>query len=549
VRADRGHSLDFIEAAKRDAARSREILATVLADLNEHNRWFDNYLAEETKKRERHARMLRRNRVTLQRQERHEQRLEAMKGGSLRAAAQTRASVQSFWGGLLAEVTAIKDAAAAGGAWTIGALNEIDDKAFRFVAGGLSWTGTRGSSLAKSGMAAAAVAGAGIARASRSVSGVTARAASAGAAWTSLKGHALAKTSASALSAASARIAEGTHVVADATTRAASTGLAWSESKGGTVAYAGASKLSAIASGVVQKSRTIGIATAHLAATGLARSGAAAQSLAKAGAESFSSGSTWSANAARNATHGIGAGSVTALGWMREKVQVAGTGISGASAIARDRAGALSKSLGPSFAGARDRAGALSKSLGPNFARAREAVSGATKASVVKAREGIVAASGRMSDVAAGSLAKLKNAAPEVHAVVNEAVRGVRDVAQISKARALIEASRQRAVNLASPEQIAATLEVVRRRGESGAETIARWTAGTKAERLGAALLEQVKRMRVEPSPAIEADRKEAGAEAPVEAEKPASRSTALVVYQPELANFPPMPKRTAGRR
>ncbi len=552
MRADRGHSLDFIESAKRDAARSREILATVIADLNEHNRWFDGYLAEEKKKREQHARMLRRNRVTLLRQERHEQRLEAMKGSSLKAAAQTKATVNSFWGGVVSEVAAIKDGVVAGGAWTYNALNQVDSKTFQLAASGLSWTGARGGSLAKAGALAASAVTAGLAAASRSVAGATARAASAGAAWTNVKGRALAQTSASALSVAGARIAKGTHVVTDATTRAASTGLAWTESKGGDVAHSGATKLSVIGSGIAQKSRALGAATAHLTAAGLARSGAAARALgaatahltaaglaqsgaaartiAKVGSESLSGGSGWSARAARNVGTAIAAGSATGLAWMREKGQVAGTGLGATSSVARERARALSESFGPRLAGARD------------------TLAAATKASASKTREGITVVSSKVGEVLGGSLAKLKSAAPEVHAVINETVQGVRNAAQISNAKTLIEEWRQKALRLADPEQIAAALEEVRRRGESGAETVARWTAGTKAERLGTLLVDRLKEMCAEQGQATDADLQQSGGEPAVEAEVITSRSTALVVYQPDLVNFPPLPRRPGNR-
>jgi hypothetical protein len=499
VRTDRGHSLDFIESAKRDAARSKEILATVLADLNEHNRWFEAYSSEEKKKRERHARLLRRHHVTLVRQERHELRVEAVKGSSRQAAARTRASIMSHWDGLVGEVVALKDAFWTSADWTRRGLTDLGSGAHRLSSTALSGIGAKSGSFGK--VTAAAVSAA---------SERVARTASASAAWTATKGRAVAGASASALSAASSRLAEGRQAMSAAAGRAVSR----PSEDGEGVSLPAAAGSSALSAGLA-RTRQVLASAAEKAAASLARSGAAARSLASTGTKSLS-GSTkrGGETAQRRLGAAISTGSAGSLAFLRERGKAAGSGLAAATS------------------GVRSKAKELSGSVAPRLAAAKAAASAAAQTSAKKASEGLAGASSRIGKATEGARAKLKTTAPALHKKYDDAVQGVRSAVatQWTAAKPMVDKWRHRASDLVSPEQ----LEKLR---AAAAETIARRTAGTKAEAIGAKLLDQLKPAGAALAAAGGTAQK-ALLKEPIGAAGPSGRNTALVVYRPEIAKL-----------
>jgi len=470
VRTDRGHSLDFIESAKRDAARSKEILATVLADLNEHNRWFEAYRSDEKKKRERHARLLRRHHVTLVRQERHELRVEAVKGSSRHAAARTRASIMSQWDGLVGEVVAIKDAFWTSADWTRRSLTALGSNAHRLSSTALSGIGDKSGSFGK--VTAAAVSAA---------SERVAKTASAGAAWTATKSKAVAGAGASALSAASSRLAEGKQAMSSAAGRA----VARQGGEGEGASLPAAAGSSALSAGLARTRQALASAS-EKAASGLARSGAA-----------------------------ISTGSAGSLAFLREGGKAAGSGLAAATS------------------GVRSKAKELSGSVAPRLAAAKAAASAAAQTSAKKASEGLAGASSRIGKATEGARAKLKTTAPALHKKYDDAVQGVRGAVatQWTAAKPLVDEWRHKASDLVSPEQ----LEKLR---AAAAETIARRTAGTKAEAIGAKLLDQLKPAGAALAAAGGTVQKALPKEPISGAATPSGPNTALVIYQPEIAKL-----------
>ena len=499
MRTDRGHSLDFVESAKRDAARSKEILATVLADLNEHNRWFEAYRSEEKKKRERHARLLRRHHVTLVRQERHELRVEAVKGSSRKVAARTRASIMSQWDGLVGEAVAIKDAFWSSADWTRRSLTHLGSGAQRLSSTALSGIGDKSGSFGK--VTAAAVSAA---------SERFAKAASAGAAWTATRGRAVAGASASALSAASSRLSERKQAMSSAAGRV----MPRPSEDGESVSLPAAAGSSALSLGLARTRQALASAS-EKAAAGLARSGAAARSLASAGTKSLSGSTKWGGETAKRLGAAISTGSAGSLAFLRERGKAAGSGLATATS------------------GVRSKARELSGSVAPRLAAAKAAASAAAQTSAKKASEGLAGASSRIGKATEGARAKLKTTAPALHKKYDDAMQGVRSAVatQWTAAKPMVEEWRHKASDLVGPEQ----REKLR---AAAAETIARRTAGTKAEAIGAKLLDQLKRVGAAPAGASETAPNALHKEPIGAAAGPAGRNTAIVVYQPDIAKL-----------
>jgi hypothetical protein len=240
--------LDLVEAARQDIARSKEIAASVAGDLHDYNRWFKNYLLEEQRKREKHARWVKHQQAVLRRREWRHRTARSARRALVVSAFGVRSAVLFVLNAVHSALTLLRDLVVGGALWTARTAQAVALTAYRLIAAGLAWCASKALALGL-GLAAAVSAGAAsAARAARAVWSTTHDLMASALRSTHATVRTLATACGKAMSAGASRTAGRARALASAASERIATGLAWSGAKARSLAVAGAAAVSTAAS-------------------------------------------------------------------------------------------------------------------------------------------------------------------------------------------------------------------------------------------------------------------------------------------------------------
>ncbi len=239
--------LDLVEAARQDIARSREIAASVAGDLHDYNRWFKNYLLEEQRKREKHARWVKHQQAVLRRREWRHRTARSARRALVVSAFGVRSAVLFILNAVRSALTFVRDLVVGGALWTARTAQAVAFTTYRLIAGGLAWCASKALALGLVLAAAVSAWAASAARAARAVWSTTHDLAASGLRSTHATARALVTACGEAMSAVASRTAGRARVLASATSQRIAAGLAWSGAKARSLGVAGATAVSTAA--------------------------------------------------------------------------------------------------------------------------------------------------------------------------------------------------------------------------------------------------------------------------------------------------------------
>jgi hypothetical protein len=278
------------ELALGTVSRSNEAIAAATKDLNDHNRWFKDYLAAEKRSRKRHARWVRRQEA---RQRRRINRQRMARFGS-RAALGLAISVRSISRSLLKGATCrlaqLRDLTLISASWVASTAHALSSWLLGLLSISLSWISAKGRALALTLLKAASISLSWIAvkarvlalaslratsigfswivATARALTNVSFRAASAGFTWTRARSRDLACASLNAAAIGGSWLAARTSVLAIASGKATSSGVAWTWAKGHAFALATLDAAWICSAWTAAKTGTVAQASLSAASTG-----------------------------------------------------------------------------------------------------------------------------------------------------------------------------------------------------------------------------------------------------------------------------------------
>ena len=329
------------ELARESVSRSKEAIAAATKDLNDHNRWFKDYLASEKRSRTRHTRWVRRQEP----RERLRINRQRMARFGSRAALGLAISVRSFSRSLLKGVTyrlaQLRDLTLIGAAWGASTAYALSSWLFGLLSISFSWISAKGCALALTSLKAAsirlswiAVEARGLALASlratsigscwivaraRALTNVSFRAASAGFTWTRAKSRDLACASLNAAAIGGSWLAARTSVLAIVSGRATSSGLSWTMAKGHAFALASREVASIGYAWTAARTRTLARASSEASSSSLSWTRAKGHAFALASLDAVSICSAWTAAKTGTLAQASLSAVATGISWMRAK--------------------------------------------------------------------------------------------------------------------------------------------------------------------------------------------------------------------------------------
>jgi hypothetical protein len=276
--------LDLVEAARQDIARSKEIAASVAGDLHDYNRWFKNYLLEEQRKREKHARWVKHQQAVLRRREWRHRTARSARRGLVVAAFGVRSAVLFVLNAVRSALTWLRDLVVAGVLWTDRTAQAVAFTTYRLIAGGLAWCASMALALGLSLAAAVSAGAASAARTARAVWSTTHDLMASALRSTYATAHALAIGCGGAMSAGASRTAGTARALASAASEQIATGLAWSGATARSLGVTVAAAVSTAASWTAGSASSAGSAGSAFLRHYLAWFGEKARALAVVGA-------------------------------------------------------------------------------------------------------------------------------------------------------------------------------------------------------------------------------------------------------------------------
>jgi hypothetical protein len=236
--------LDLVEAARQDIARSKEIAASVAGDLHDYNRWFKNYLLEEQRKREKHARWVKHQQAVLRRREWRHRTARSARRALVVSAFGVRSAVLFVLNVVGSALTLLRDLVVGGARRTAKTAHAVALGAYRLIAAGLAWCASKALALGF-GLAAAVSAGAAAAaRTARAVWSTTYAFMASALRSTHATARTLLTVCGEARSAVASRTAGTARALASAASEQIATRVAWSGAKARSLASAGATAVS-----------------------------------------------------------------------------------------------------------------------------------------------------------------------------------------------------------------------------------------------------------------------------------------------------------------
>lgn len=318
-------------------SRSKETIAALTKDLDQHNRWFGDYLASEKRSRERHARRVRREEAKERRRITRQRMARFVSRAALGLAISVRSISRSLLNGATCRLAQLRDltltraswvasTAYAFSSWLLGLLSTgfawISAKvhalalrslkaasisfswiavkarglalaAFRATYIGCSWIGGRAHALMNASFGAASAWFTWTRVKSRDLSRASLNAAAIGGSWIAAKMSVFAMASATAASSGVYWTRAKTHAFALASREAASRGYAWTAVRTRTLARASSIAISRSVSWILTKGHTVALATRRAVSICSAWTTARTSTLAQASLNAASTGSSW----------------------------------------------------------------------------------------------------------------------------------------------------------------------------------------------------------------------------------------------------------------
>ena len=196
-------------AAKRSVNRLKRFDRSAKEHLEQHRRWFEGYVAQETRDRERHERRLRHLQLRHQRRIRRQRLIQWCKQLALAVALFVRSSGLSVLKGVVSALTYLAELLLISASWLGANVYALARLLIKLLAVSFSWVRSKAYALARS----------------------TAKLLSIGLSWSRVKANAFALSLVGAASASFAWVQGKSHDLARSTAKLLSSGLSWSRVK------------------------------------------------------------------------------------------------------------------------------------------------------------------------------------------------------------------------------------------------------------------------------------------------------------------------------
>jgi hypothetical protein len=280
-----------IAAAKRSVNRLKRFDRSAKEHLEQHQRWLEGYVAQETRDRERHERRLRHLQLRHQRRIRRRRLIQWCKQLALAVALFVRSSGLSVLKGVVSALTYLAELLLISASW-LGAkvyalarllikllavsFSWVRSKAYasarstaKLLSIGLSWSRVKANAFALSLVGAASASFAWVQGKSHDLARSTARLLSSGLSWSWVKARRVVRFLVDAASASFAWVQGKSHDLARSTARLLWVGLSWSRVKARTVALSIVDAASVSFAWVKHKAYALARSTAKLLSIGL----------------------------------------------------------------------------------------------------------------------------------------------------------------------------------------------------------------------------------------------------------------------------------------
>ena len=252
-------NIEFIDtqivAAKQSVNRSKRFDRSAKEHLEQHQRWLEQYVAQEARDRERHARRLRHLQLRHQRRVRRERVIQWCKQLALAVALFVRSSGLSMLKGVVSALIYLAELLSISASWLGANVYALARLLIKLLAVSFSWVQGKSHDLARS----------------------TAKLLSIGLSWSRVKARAFALSLVNAASASFAWVQGKSHDLARSTAKLLSIGLSWSRVKAQALALSLVDAASASFAWVQGKSHDLARSTAKLLSIGLSWSRVKAQ--------------------------------------------------------------------------------------------------------------------------------------------------------------------------------------------------------------------------------------------------------------------------------
>lgn len=236
-----------IAAAKRSVNRLKRFDRSAKEHLEQHQRWLEGYVAQETRDRERHERRLRHLQLRHQRRIRRQRLIQWCKQLALAVALFVRSSGLSVLKGVVSALTYLAELLLISASWLGAKVYALARLLIKLLAVSFSWVRSKAYASARS----------------------TAKLLSIGLSWSRVKANAFALSLVGAASASFAWVQGKSHDLARSTARLLWVGLSWSRVKARTVALSIVDAASVSFAWVKHKAYALARSTAKLLSIGL----------------------------------------------------------------------------------------------------------------------------------------------------------------------------------------------------------------------------------------------------------------------------------------
>jgi hypothetical protein len=249
-------SLDPIDLAKGEISRSKDAVVSAAKDLGEHDRWLKQFIAEEDRKRSRHARYLKREQRRLRRQLKRQQMARSARRAALSVALFMRSvsvalakgvayTGHLIWASAVRVVretyvlaVALLKLLSAGVVWTWAKACAVGLASLKATSSATSWGAAKTRVLIITSLRLLATSYAWLSAKAVDLARIVLRGASIGSSWTAARLRSFSLTSFRLLSIGSSRLAAKARALAIMSTGTASAAFTWTRAKSQNAAQA-----------------------------------------------------------------------------------------------------------------------------------------------------------------------------------------------------------------------------------------------------------------------------------------------------------------------
>ena len=226
VESDASDNIDVI-SVKEAIARSKELIASVTEELNQHNLWFKSYLDSERRNRERHARWLNRQEAIRRRQLKRQRMVQSFGRVALACLFFVRSVARLLVQGVISALFYLRHWFWVSASWTYFEVRFIALSLLRLISVTSRWLAVKARFVAFALLRAASTAFSWIAVKTRALTLLLLSRLSVGLSWIRVNGHAFALSFLRAASTAFSRIAAKTRGLALLLLSRLSVSLSW----------------------------------------------------------------------------------------------------------------------------------------------------------------------------------------------------------------------------------------------------------------------------------------------------------------------------------